>query len=98
MRISKKNIPSTVDAAARQLIDSLSKAELGEFRDAEDYQLHFGIGLTIRNNWNLFESASPLWRDAFDHHGTIDADSISSLIIEKAQEIIRGERGDLSNR
>lgn len=91
MKISRKNVPSTVDSAAWQFVDSLNKTEIQEFRDADACELHLSIRMAIRNNWNTFDSESPLWRDAFDHHAKMDADSISGLIMEKAQEILRGE-------
>lgn len=98
MKISRKNVPSTVVVAAQQLVDGLAKAEREQFRSADVCELHFSVRMAIRNNWNLFDSASQLWRDAFDHHGKMDADSISSLIIEKAQDILRGEAASDAKR
>tara|TARA_A100001391_G_scaffold175726_1_gene138634 strand:+ start:2586 stop:2897 length:312 start_codon:yes stop_codon:yes gene_type:complete len=97
MKISKNNVPVTVDGAAQQLIDSLTEAELEEFRDADAVAMHFGIGLTIRNAWKLHDHDTPIHRDALASEGSGDSgydflcgDSVSGLIIAKAQEILRG--------
>ncbi len=96
MKISKKNIPTTVDGAAQQLIDSLTEAEQEEFRDADALAMHFGIGLTIRNAWKLHDHDTPIHRDALASEGCGDTgydslcgDSVSSLIITRAKELLR---------
>ncbi|TWT55965.1 DUF6794 domain-containing protein [Allorhodopirellula solitaria] len=104
MKISKKNVPTTVDVAAQQLIDSLTEAEQEEFRDADALAMHFGIGLTIRNAWKLHDHDTSIHRDALASEGygdsgydPLDGDSISSMIIAKAQEMLHGDAGGCSD-
>ncbi len=98
MNIDPNNTPRTVDDAARQLLDSLTDSERAEFRETDPLELHFGIGMDIRNAWRLRESESPIHRDAparegFDgsDYDPLDGDSVSGLVVRKAMELVRGE-------
>lgn len=94
MNIDPNDIPLTLDAAADRLVESLTAAERIQFQESEVHDLHFAAGLSLRNNWRLFESGSPLFRDARVKHGVFDADSISGLILKLARNrIIEATKG-----
>ena len=75
--IDPDSVPSSIEAAARQLSASMSK-------DNDD---HFGTSLTIRNQWSLWEADSPLQRDAAARYGIAHADDISGLSVAWANLI-----------
>ena len=79
--IDPDSVPSSIEAAARQLSVAMS-------RDNDD---HFGTGLTIRNQWSLWEADSPLQRDAAARYGIAHADDISGLIVAWARAIAAGD-------
>lgn len=58
-------VPSTVEAAVDQLADPGG---------------HHDVGLSIRNNWSLWDIDTPLKRDAVQRFGIAHADDISDLI------------------
>tara|TARA_A100001391_G_scaffold198028_1_gene179132 strand:- start:1277 stop:1525 length:249 start_codon:yes stop_codon:yes gene_type:complete len=75
-------------------LDSPTETDLNEFRDADAFR----IGLTVRSAWQLHDYGTTIRRDALAREGFGDSgydplcgDSVGSLIIEKAQELLRGE-------
>jgi hypothetical protein len=52
---------------------------------------HFGPGMSIRNNWALWERNSPIKLDAIEKYKLGHADDISGLIFEWAFVKIRNK-------
>ncbi|MCS7469970.1 hypothetical protein NZK35_25245 [Stieleria sp. ICT_E10.1] len=61
--IDRDSVPSSVEPAARQLAASLSSEHREQIRSGQELD-HFGSGLSIRNDWSLWDTDSPLKRDA----------------------------------
>lgn len=55
---------------------------------------HFGAGMAIRNNWNLWKKESSVVQDAIKNYKLAHADDISGMIFEWAFAITRGEDFD----
>ncbi len=85
--------PKTVEAAARQLVNSLTDAERQLLRQPEGHMLRSQIRLEIRHIWRLHNPNSLLCFDAEDNHKAYDPDAISGVIVKSAQELIGVESG-----
>lgn len=87
--IDRDSVPSTVESAAHQLAESLTDEDRERIRSGEETD-HFGTGLSVRNDWSLWEPDSPLKRDAVATYGIANADDISGLIRAWANAMVRG--------
>ncbi len=73
--IDPDSVPSSFEAAAKLLANAMTKSDND----------HFGIGLSVRNQWSLWELDSPLKRDAATRYGIAHTDDISGLILAWAK-------------
>ena len=91
MRIDQDSVPSTIEAAVMHIVESLSAADR-EFIENSlgGFEVHHSIGRYIRNNWSLWDSDSPLKRDAVKTYRIAHADDISGLIIDWVYARARG--------
>ena len=87
--IDPNAVPSTVEAAARQLAESLTADDRERIRSGEGLD-RFGAGLSLRNDWSLWDADSPLKRDAAAKYGIAHADDVSGLIRAWANAVVRG--------
>src|SRR5690606_25615962 len=85
---TSNEIPRTVEAAAQQLIASLSETERELLRDPSGHLLRLRIRLKIRQNWGLSNPNSAICFDAVDHYEAYDPDTISGVIVDAAQELL----------
>lgn len=85
------DLPQTVEAAAQQLVASLTETERALLRERADCALQIGIRMEIRQTWQLWNPNSALCFDAVDHHKAYDPDMISGVIVEAAQELLTVE-------
>lgn len=94
--INPDSVPNTIAAAAQQLADSISDVDRQAIiaNDDADAHEHFGLGISLRNQWSLWESDSPLKRDAATAYRIAHADDIGGLILAWAFALVRGDAFD----
>ena len=76
-----QGLPATVDAAVHALLALLpdkDKTDIAAKSQDELIELHFGLGMWIRNNFGLWQGNAALAQDA----GTNEPDDIAGIIIE----------------
>ena len=64
--MSKEQWPKTVDEAVNRLLNVLTEENIEKIRHMkkdELFQLHFGLGLWIRNNFGIFQGNNGLLED-----------------------------------
>lgn len=88
--------PVTCDEAAARAIERLGPEGVERLRSlAKDelIELHFSLGLNIRNGFGLWDGNSALVDSCVKTAGaTREPDSVSMAIITRAWEVVRGER------
>jgi hypothetical protein len=81
---SKKYIPKTLDDALTYLACTWTKNDKDSFRIKPEQEavttLHFGVGLSIRNGWNLWKGKNALVK-YFKSVGIFHPDDMSSIIL-----------------
>ena len=92
-KVSKLDIPKTMEEAVERVINALKPEELNKLLSAPKGDLpkfHFDLGLWIRNNFKLFDNENPLIKDIRSRNPKyrflIDPDEISTDIIEAVWE------------
>src|ERR1039457_1914033 len=86
-----KERPRTVTEAVDLLTNSINSEERELIRNSEEPNCHFGIGMSIRNNWGLWERNNPIVLDAIKNYKIAHADDISGLILAWTFALIKGE-------
>jgi hypothetical protein len=94
MKLDQDKVPSTIRAAVKMLVDSLSDEDLEVVRATDTSEHHFPVGQGLRNGWSLWEADSPLKRDAVKTYRIAHADDISGLILAWAFALARSELFD----
>jgi hypothetical protein len=88
--------PVTCDEAAARAIEKMGPGGVERLRSLtreELIELHFSLGLNIRNGFGLWDGNPALLDScARTAGGTPDPDSASMMIITRAWEIVHGER------
>ncbi len=93
MKLNQDEVPPTIKEAVNTIVSSLSPQDKAYLRGAEP-SLHFSLGMTLRNNWSLWEPDTPMKRDAAMNYGIIHPDDISSLILSWVTAEVKGELFD----
>ena len=93
MRLPQKD-PLTIEQAAQVLFQSFSKSDEEYIRREKEVPYHFASGMSVRNEWKLWEKDSPLKLDAIKRYGLAHADDISGLIFEWAFAKVRDQPFD----
>lgn len=85
--------PTTLDEAVDYLISHMSKDDRQAFAHGAPVP-HFGVGMSIRNDWGLWfnESALGKW---FQSHGIMHGDDRSGTIFDALRARLRGETFDI---
>jgi hypothetical protein len=84
--------PKSVDEAVEILILGMSEEELKKIRemDKDDLiELHFNLGMFIRNSFGLWGDNDALIKSCMKKSGVVDADPASSVIIKALWKKIR---------
>ena len=84
----QSQIPSTLEDAVTQLLmilDNEQKSELTSMKEEELFDLHFTLGLAIRNAFKLHQLDSPLHFAC----ATIHPDDASSVILTKLWQVLQ---------
>ena len=96
-RDSQSDPPRSLEEAVRRLIDDLTpemRATMMEMAESDLIDLHFGLGMAVRNAYGLHDPDSPLMGDAVEQLGLgylRDPDIVSGEIIEQAWRLLRTE-------
>jgi len=78
---TSESLPETMEAAVQRLRAILSEQDqkkIRMMRREELFQLHFGLGMWIRNKFGLWREGSPLMASL----GQCDADEASGILLE----------------
>lgn len=87
---TQNSLPITVNEAIEILIETLSedqKSKLSKMSGSELADLHFGLGMWVRNSFGLLSRGSALLKDT----GVRNADDASALILKLLWYRLRGE-------
>jgi hypothetical protein len=88
--------PVTCDEAAARAIEKMGAQGVERLRSLgkdELIELHFSLGLNIRNGFGLWDGNQALIDSCAGAAGTTaEPDSVSMMIITRAWEIVHGER------
>jgi hypothetical protein len=87
----ERNAPRTLDEAVTRLRNTLSPETLERLRTSDEsvvHELHFGVGLSIRNGWGLW-TGGPLYND-LTSLGLQHADDMSGLLFTCLWRSIHG--------
>lgn len=89
------NQPSTVAQAVALLLTQLKpedKEEVRKMKKDDLIQLHFGLGMYIRNNFGLWQGNQDLLNDC----GNVHEDDASGVIIEALWRALQSDPGPSS--
>jgi hypothetical protein len=93
--IPQDSVPSTLERAVEIIAASLDGQERTAIRELDDDgMLQFGYGRFIRNSWSLWETDSPLKREAVASYRIAHADDISQLILAWVFAKVRDQQFD----
>lgn len=85
-------IPKTKKECFAQLDEMLSEEDKQAVVESDVFELHFTLGLWIRNNWlypQSEEGTEKLLKDFGEDFVSFDADDCSSIILEAYQKHLR---------
>jgi hypothetical protein len=90
--MNDKQWPATIDEAAGVVIAALPEAEaakIASMAESDLINLHFGLGMWIRNNLGLWQGNDALMLSIRDGEMDIHPDDVSMLIIEQVWRRLR---------
>jgi hypothetical protein len=84
MKINQDKVPINLDDAVKTLHEGMSPEDVAEFKSKSfsPQQLHFGLGMLLRNEWSLWEKETILVKWFKENYGVDHADDISGLILD----------------
>ena len=82
-------VPTSLDAAVFRITTSLPKRELDAIK-LDEYPLHFGFGMFLRNEWGLWQEDGVLTKWFWDNLKIWHADDMSGLILDSAKAKLNG--------
>ena len=83
MKFDKSFIPKTIDEAIDCIVNSLHPEDIENIKKRESGDYHFSIGMFLRNNWNMWDNATPMsidFQNRFKLFG--HGDDLSGVILE----------------
>ena len=90
--MKQKEWPGTVDEAAGVVLATLSneeKNQIAGMAEGDLIELHFGLGMWIRNNLGLWQGNQTLMESIRQHSPDIHPDDVSMVIIEAVWKRLR---------
>lgn len=87
-------VPATIREAVEVLEASLTAEDREFIKASSPGSVHFGGGMSMRNNWSLWERETPMKRDAVENYRIAHADDLSGLIFAWLWSRVRGEGFD----
>jgi hypothetical protein len=93
MKINQDKVPINLDDAVATLREGMSPEDIAEFKSAtfSPQQLHFGLGMMLRNEWSLWEKETILVRWFKEKYGVDHADDVSGLILDCLYQDVLGK-------
>lgn len=84
MKINQDKVPVNLDDAVATLKEGMSTEDFAEFKKETfvPTQLHFSLGMVLRNEWSLWEKDTILVKWFKDNYGVDHADDISGLVLD----------------
>ncbi len=82
MKLNQDIVPSNLEEALKLLKEALTKNEVKEIKPLDSSELHFTLGMYLRNQWSLWESKSIIVKWFKKTYGVNHADDISGIILE----------------
>ena len=82
MNLDQDKVPTTLEEALTLLKEALSLKEKDELKKMLSSQLHFSLGMLLRNEWGLWDSNSIINTWFNKTYGVNHADDVSGIIIE----------------
>lgn len=89
-----KRVPTSLDEAINTLYENLSPEAKSYIKFNGADGLHHGYGTSIRNDWRLWESSSPLHRYFNLEYELGHADDMSGMILNGLYHKVIGEPYD----
>jgi len=78
---TKKYIPETLDDAINHLYENLTDRDIHFIKYNESYSIHHSGGMSLRNNWGLWQKNTPFKKDIKSRFNLFGhADDCSGLI------------------
>lgn len=98
---NQKNLPKNLDEAVSYFENTWSESQKEDFRklpeDSAVAQLHFSVGLWIRNNW-IRNDGDPGLKNYFNSIGVSNPDDISSIILTSLHRKLNNRQVDLNGQ
>ena len=89
-KVGGRYIPADLEDAIKELDKELDAKQKKLLRDSAQFvDLHFGMGMWIRNNWGLWGHSR--LQKYFLKHGVWHADDMSSIIIDEYLNYLQGK-------
>lgn len=82
MKLNQDTVPVTLDEAITLLKEAMTPLEVKETKKLESSELHFSLGMYLRNQWSLWDTKSIMRTWFRDTYGVDHADDISGIILE----------------
>lgn len=83
--------PKTIKEAVNLIVQNLDAEEKKNICESDPGFFHHSAGMSMRNNWSLWERDTPIKLDAVKTYGIAHADDLSGLIMEWVWATVRGE-------
>lgn len=93
MTLNEDKVPINLEDALTLLKEGLSKEDIKFIKEPkfEPAQLHFSVGMALRNAWSLWEKDTILVQWFKQKYGIEHADDISGLILDCLHKDIVGQ-------
>lgn len=84
MNLNPDKVPINLEDALKTIKDGLEEGEIVAMKERKfnPSQLHFTVGMFLRNEWSLWEKDTILVRWFKENYGIEHADDISGLILD----------------
>lgn len=91
----KNTIPNTLHEAINTLYNDLKQDEIDFIKSNDNSLIHHGTGMTIRNNWKLWEKDTPFKHDIKEKYNLFGhGDDCSGLIFTGLWAKVKGHNVD----
>ncbi|MCK9532891.1 MAG: hypothetical protein M0R77_20625 [Gammaproteobacteria bacterium] len=83
--------PETWQDAVFRICSNLNDEEIKTLKENSYALFHHGLGTSIRNNWDLWDETSSLYKSFQNDLGLTHADDMSGIILRSAEATAKGE-------
>jgi uncharacterized protein DUF6794 len=93
MKINQDKVPINLDDAVNTLKEGMDKDDIAEFKKETFHvgQLHFTLGMALRNEWSLWEKDTILVQWFKKEFGVDFGDDITGIILDCLYQDIIGK-------